>query len=70
MLDGRTIGLQLRKLRGTTSAEEVALRIGVSKSALFMYERGERIPRDDTKVLISQYYGVSVEDLFFKQVEH
>lgn len=54
----------------TTSAEEVALRIGVSKSALFMYERGERIPRDETKVLIAQYYGVSVEDLFFKQVEH
>lgn len=59
------ISQNLIALRGDRSAREVAEAIGISTSALWMYENGERIPRDEIKIKIAQYYGVSVEDLFF-----
>ena len=55
----------LRVLRGEKSRDEVAEALGISKSALCMYENGERIPRDATKVKIADYYGVGVGDIFF-----
>ena len=30
-----------------------------------MYENGQRIPRDDIKVKLARFYGVSVEYLFY-----
>lgn len=45
-MDSHVIGQTLIKLRGNRTQEEVAKAIGISKSALSMYERGERIPRD------------------------
>lgn len=30
-----------------------------------MYERDERVPRDEVKVRISNFFGVSVQELFF-----
>ena len=45
-MDGKTIGHKLRALRGEMDAKTVADALGISTSALFMYERGERIPRD------------------------
>jgi putative transcriptional regulator len=32
-----------------------------------MYERGERIPRDQIKKRIAQYFGQSVEEIFFAE---
>jgi putative transcriptional regulator len=32
-----------------------------------MYENGQRIPRDEIKMKISQYYGQSVQEIFFEQ---
>lgn len=29
-----------------------------------MYERGERVPRDDLKMRIAKYFGVSVQEIF------
>ena len=58
-------GLKLRQLRGAKAARTVADAIGVSESALLMYERGERNPRDDIKVKIAQYYGVGIGDIFY-----
>ena len=63
-------GAKLKKLRGTKSQQEVANDIGITKSALAMYERDERIPRDEVKVRIANYYGVSLMFLFFNQNEH
>ncbi|MDD3222314.1 MAG: helix-turn-helix transcriptional regulator [Lachnospiraceae bacterium] len=60
----------LVKLRGTRSRETVANAIGVSTSALSMYENGERIPRDDIKIRIAKYYNRSVNFIFFDHVEH
>ena len=64
------IGKALRKLRGDKSLQFTADGMGITKSALAMYERGERVPRDEVKVKIADYYGVSVEELFYYPIEH
>lgn len=61
---------KLKMLRGDRTQEELAEAIGVTKSAWAMYERGERTPRDEVKVKIAKYFGMTVEDLFFTKVEH
>lgn len=63
-------GAKLKELRGTKTQQEAAEGIGITKSALAMYERDERIPRDEVKVRIANYYGVSVLFLFFNGSEH
>lgn len=63
-------GAKLKELRGTKTQQEAADGIGITKSALAMYERDERIPRDEVKVRIANYYGVSVLFLFFNGSEH
>ena len=63
-------GAKLKELRGAKTQQEVADGIGITKSALAMYERDERIPRDEVKVRIANYYGVSVLFLFFNASEH
>ena len=67
-MDSKTIGHKLRALRGEMDAKTVADALGISTSALFMYERGERIPRDQIKKRIAQYFGQSVEENFFRRV--
>ena len=64
-MDLQKIGQKLVELRGTKSREQVAVDLGISYSALVSYERGERVPRDETKIRIAEYYKVSVADLFF-----
>lgn len=59
------IGRKLRELRGDQNIETVASSLEISQSALRMYERGERIPRDQVKVKLSRFYGVPVEQIFF-----
>ncbi len=59
------IGIRLIKLRGEKSQTEVAKALGISDSALSMYERGARIPRDSVKVKIAKYYGKTVQSIFF-----
>ena len=66
-MDSKTIGHKLRALRGEMDAKTVADALGISTSALFMYERGERIPRDQFKKRIAQYFGQSVEEIFFAE---
>lgn len=60
-----SMGEKLKKLRGHKRREVVAAEIGVSVSALAMYECDKRTPRDETKRKLAAYYGVSVQDLFF-----
>ena len=59
------IGRKLRTLRGEKLPAEVAKSLGISVSALRMYERGDRIPRDEIKLRIAAYYDCSVEHIFF-----
>ena len=65
MTNAEIIGKKLSDLRGNESRENVAKANGISISALSMYENGKRIPRDEIKVRLSKYYGVSIEELFF-----
>jgi len=64
-LNAKKIGRRLVKLRGTKSQSEVANAVGISDSALSMYECGERIPRDSVKVKLAQYYEKTVQSIFF-----
>jgi len=57
----------LRHLRRSRSQRQVAKDLDVNKSALAMYERGERTPRDEVKIRIAAYYGKTVQELFFDQ---
>jgi putative transcriptional regulator len=52
-------------LRGDRSREEVAKALEISVSALQMYENAKRVPKDEIKLKIANYYGVSVESIFF-----
>lgn len=60
-----TVGKRLRDLRGMKQREEVARALGVSTSALAMYETGKRMPRDEIKAKIAAYYNASIEEIFF-----
>lgn len=65
-----SFGKTLRKLRGDRTQEEIARDIGITKSSWAMYEREERVPRDEVKIQIAQYFKMPVQDIFFKQNEH
>lgn len=67
MVDSKVIGNRLRTLRGERTLQCTADAIGVSLSAMTMYELGERIPRDEIKVRIAKYYNVGVETIFFDE---
>lgn len=60
-----TIAEKLVSARGTKSREEVAKAVGISVSAISMYETGARVPRDEIKVKLADYFGTSVQSLFF-----
>lgn len=64
-MDSEKIARALVELRGDKTRAEVAAALGVSLSTIAMYENGERIPRDETKMRIAAYYGKSVEEIFF-----
>lgn len=64
-MNPKAIGEMLRALRGNKSLQEVAEDVGISQSALSMYENGERVPRDEIKIKLAGYYGTTVQALFY-----
>ena len=58
-------GKKLVELRGNKSQEEVAKAVGITQSALSMYERGERTPRDDVQIKLANYFESDVAFIFF-----
>lgn len=69
-MDRKRIGETLVRLRGEKSQSEVAKDLGISVSALSMYETGERIPRDPIKIRIADYYDTPIQDIFFAPDTH
>ena len=62
-----TIGDNLRELRkskGKTVAA-VAKDLGITASALSNYENNIRIPRDNIKIAIADYYKKPIQKIFF-----
>lgn len=64
-MNSKAIGKRLIELRGNKSQVEVARAVGISDSALSMYECGERIPRDAVKIKLADYYKCSIQSIFF-----
>jgi len=69
-MNRKAIAEKLTSLRGDKTQDEVAHAIGISTSALSMYECGERIPRDEIKIKIAEYYNVTVSEIFYEQNCH
>lgn len=69
-MNKRDVGNKLVLLRGNRTQKEVAADLKISISALAMYERGNRIPRDEIKLKIASYYGKSVQEIFFSPQCH
>ena len=68
-MNKKEIGKKLYKLRTELgkSRKEVAEDIGISVSALQMYENGQRIARDDIKIKLAEYFNTTVQEIFFDQ---
>lgn len=64
-MDANLIGKRLVALRGKKTQSQVSNAVGITVSALSMYECGERIPRDEVKERIAEYYGCTVQEIFF-----
>lgn len=64
-MDKKKIAKKLVELRGNKSQAEVARDLEISNSAIAMYENGERIPRDDIKLKIANYYKKRIDEIFF-----
>lgn len=64
-MDNKLISERLISLRGNMTQQEVADKIGVTVSAIGMYERGERIPRDEIKIKLAELYDTTVQSIFF-----
>lgn len=59
------VGRRLRELRGDRKQRAVAREMGITPMALSNYERGKMLPRDEKKVVLADYYGKTVEQIFF-----
>lgn len=64
------IAKRLMELRGEASREETAHAIGISVSALQMYENAQRVPKDEIKIRIANYYEKTVQEIFFDNEPH
>lgn len=70
MPEVKEIGRRLYILRGNIPREQVANAVGVSVSAIGMYENGDRVPRDAIKIKLAEFYGKSVQEIFFDSKCH
>ena len=66
-VDGARIGKRIREMRiqREMMAEDLGKELGTSSSAINMYECGQRIPRDEIKIKIAEFFGVPVESIFY-----
>ena len=69
-MDGVSSGEILRALRGDKKLEEVALAAGVGVSSITMYEHNQRTPRDEVKKRLANFYGKTVQEIFFPEDGH
>ncbi|WP_339176211.1 helix-turn-helix transcriptional regulator [Bacillus sp. PS93] len=69
-MDKKLIGQRLLSLRAEKSRSEVARAVKISVSALQMYETGQRIPRDEIKIKLADYYQKTVQQIFFDKQHH
>ena len=66
-MDAKAVSKRLIDARGEKPQRVVATAVNISVSALGMYESGQRMPRDDIKERLADYYGTTVGSLFFNE---
>lgn len=66
-LDAVAIGRKLKQLRGSRTIQEVSDATGIDTSTIGMYEIGQRVPRDNNKITLADFYGLTVQELFYDQ---
>lgn len=64
-IDREKMAEKLISLRGEKTQEEVSKAVGISPSALAMYETGRRAPRDEIKLRLATYYHTTLQEVFF-----
>ena len=67
MMDAIAIGRELKRLRGNKTIQDVSDATGISPSTLGMYEIGARVPRDNNQIALADYYGTTVQALFYPE---
>lgn len=67
VLENILMGKLLKSLRGSRSKEEIAFKVGITVAALINYETGLRMPRDDVKIRLANFYGLTVQELFYSE---
>lgn len=65
-IDAKAMGTKLKKMRGKKTQSEIAKMLGISVSAVSMYELGARVPRDEVKIKYAHLYGKTIQHIFFK----
>lgn len=56
--------IELRNSQGLTRAE-LSKETGLTIRAIEGYERGERVPRDEVKIKLADYFDKTVQSIFF-----
>ena len=59
-------GRYLKELRGERSLTEIGKRLGMSGNYVSSVEKGRLVPSDNYILLIADYYGIDVDDLFIR----
>ena len=62
-MNSKKMGEIIAGLIGDIPRKNIADDLDISLSALNMYIRGERIPRDEIKLKMAKYFGKSVEEI-------
>lgn len=62
--------LKFLRERKKLTQTAVSKALGVNTSTYNAWETGQNIPRDEMKVKIAEFYGLSVGYIFFKPITH
>ena len=67
-MDDKKVGARLKLLREEKqlSQEAIAREFNISTSSWTKYEQGIRTPGDDLKIQIAEYFGTTVQSIFFE----
>ena len=66
----KEINHTMKRLRGDKSQRKVANELKIPVSTYAMIELGNRFPRQELQLKLANYFGTTVDELFFKQKNH
>lgn len=66
-MNKKKVAERLISLRGNITQKVLAEKLGIAQSTYAMYELGERMPSDEKKKKIADYYHTTVQAIFFAE---